>query len=101
MQNSQERIAVLYPSGSRAYSVVAHEARQMIRAGVAVALGKGKHIRSIQLQSGPSSIPTGQKYSHCHETPTNPTNCWTLRHIDSQDRHVFIASITDCMRSAV
>jgi hypothetical protein len=92
-QQIAERIRVLYPSGRLAYHATTTQARQLIRAGLGRAIGQRRTIVAIELCDGPSRIPTGQKYSHNHDTPDNPEKCWTLKHIDTEDRICFVMSL--------
>lgn len=89
MPKNEERIGVLYPDARIAYTCTQREARELIRAGVAKALGNKQRIRAIQLLSGPSRPLAGTKYSHNHETRENPRNVFALRNILHLDRSLF------------
>lgn len=105
-----ERLAVMYPDGRFAYTCSAETARQLLRGGTARPLdGNKRHIRTLQLVTGPSRPVAGTKYSHNRENKqrgpyAGVQNVWTLRRLDDGTSEgiafaarVFRAVQLDCM----
>lgn len=84
---------MLFPGGRLSHTVTPIEARQMIRDGIVEPLGNRRVITAVQYFEGPTSIPSGQHYSHKHETDTNPSNCWELSAIADEDRIRFVTAL--------
>jgi len=74
-------------AGDRLLGYVSPSAAQrMLAAGHVVGRGTKNRIRvlisvhdNVDLYLLPGRPPTGQHYSHKHETPDNPRGVWTLR----------------------
>jgi hypothetical protein len=100
-----EKLPVKYPDGRLAYIATVSEVRHLVRAGLAASFGRGRYLEGCTLFSGPGKPTSGSKWSHNHETQTNPDRVWTLKPSREQDAtvHVFarMRLLGNVRRSAV
>ncbi|GAC1699965.1 MAG: hypothetical protein NVS9B4_00450 [Candidatus Acidiferrum sp.] len=49
-----------------------------------------------QMATGRGTAMDKTRYSHDHDTPTNPQNVWTLKHLPRAVERIFLAVAEDC-----
>ena len=53
-------------------------------------------VRDFGADAGFPQHGDPRRYSHNHETETNPPQVWTLRHIPRNQRSLFGSAVNDC-----
>jgi hypothetical protein len=83
-----------------------HQARELIKAGKVVILRTKRKIRGLGLvpkipKSPVEPTPIRQRGtmgdSHNHERRDNPPGVWTIDHVGSNKRNIFLEVVTDCI----
>lgn len=97
MLQKRSVISVVYPDGRLSGHVCEAIATRMLKARVAHAVGKGRHVRSIQLEDGPTRPHAGTRYSHARSTLHNPAGVWTLMYLSPRLAPLFRVVQTSCL----
>lgn len=89
----------------QARDLIARRKVRIVRRGgkvqklVAITAELGASTLQVSMETGRGSALSRTKYSHNHETETNPTNVWTLKPIRGS-RAIFMRVLTDCIPKA-
>ena len=106
-----ERLRLLDGAGELVCWVDEHEARKLVKEGVAGILRTKRRVRALVLkphvsrtsvpQPGPSHDlrHRGQQAgaAHSRETKQNPRGVWTIDRLPSGTRRIFLAVVEDCL----
>lgn len=77
-------LPVYGPNHELLYNAPLSSVPRLLDAGLATAVGTRSRTRALIAARGATDrlramkIPTGQRYSHDHETPENPRGVWTF-----------------------
>lgn len=105
---SSRKLAVLDAANEHVCWLDEHAARDLIKRGEVELLWSKRRVRALRLIDGSAAsaarlrglAPVGTRYSHKHETPDNPANVWTLRHLPAHTRTIFRAVVDGCLAAA-
>ncbi|MBX9601235.1 MAG: hypothetical protein K2X35_09530 [Bryobacteraceae bacterium] len=107
-----ERLRLLDGAGELVCWVNEHEARKLIKEGVAGILRTKRKVRALVLKAGGGRTGgvTEERSSHdlrhrgrqagaahSRETKQNPRGVWTIDRLPSGTRRIFLAVVEDCL----
>lgn len=106
------RVRVLQFNSAFAFWATREEAFGYLQRGNAVVLGWPRKITGIRFKPTAGLVLAndcsgrrlslsnfvGQRYSDTREAQDNPPRVWRLKPVATEDRALFITSITDCIR---
>lgn len=81
-------LPVYGPDRELLYNAPLSSVPRLLESGLATAVGTRQRTRALLAATGAIDIlramklPTGQRYSHNHETNENPRGVWTFRHMN-------------------
>lgn len=88
MPSPNNFLPVYGPDNSLLYHAPIASVPRLIESGRVRPLGTKSRVRALVALCGDiahltvsSSIPTGQRFSHNHETPDNPRGVWAFRYV--------------------
>ncbi|GAC1500027.1 MAG: hypothetical protein NVS1B14_03730 [Vulcanimicrobiaceae bacterium] len=102
------QLAVVSPdTGEHLFWATEDEARVLIRKKQVRFFRKNGVVRMLmandnlmaqygKLTGGRGTAMDKTRYSHDHETETNPKNCWTLKHLPRSTSRIFLSVAQDC-----